>query len=294
MGAQRRVTSSARALERYQADGFVILPDVLDSSEVSALRAALRPYLELELAGRNDFEGERTQRVYSLVGRGGVFERSAEHPVILDLVDALLQPGYLLTASQAICIGPGETPQPLHYDDTFYSLPRPRPAVSVSTIWALDDFTAANGGTEVIRGSHRWDGARLAKIDWNPPDARLDSSLGDLLEPVEMSAGSLVFFAGTLLHRGGANRSSRARWAFSHQYCEPWARQQENFMLSVPRERTKAMSPRLRELLGYSIHPPFMGQLAGRHPEKSLADEYVNSLLVDDAEIEARGQRSRS
>ena len=45
------------------------------------------------------------------------------------------------------------------------------------------------------------------------------------------------------------------------------------------------MSLRLRELLGYSIHPPFMGQLAGRHPEKSLDDDYVNSLLADDEEI---------
>ena len=78
------------------------------------------------------------------------------------------------------------------------------------------------------------------------------------------------------------------RRAFSHQYCEPWARQQENFLLSVPRDRAKAMSPRLRELLGYSIHPPFMGQIAGRHPEKSLADDYVNSLDADDAEIRSR------
>ncbi len=106
--------------------------------------------------------------------------------------------------------------------------------------------------------------------------------------PVEMQAGSLVLFSGTLLHRGGANRSSAPRLAFSHQYCEPWARQQENFTVSVPRERAKAMSPRLRQLLGYSIHPPFMGQLAGRHPEKALADDYVNSLLADDLVIASR------
>jgi len=278
--------ASRDLLARYHECGFVVLPDVLDASEVGALQSALQPYLELDLHGRNDFEGERTQRVYSLVGRGAVFERTAEHPAVLELVDALLQPGYLLTASQAICIHPGETPQPVHYDDTFYSLPRPRPAVSVSTIWALDDFTAENGGTEVIRGSHAWSDEQLARYARggaaDDPSARL--------APVEMTAGSLVLFAGTLLHRGGANRSSRSRRAFSHQYCEPWARQQESFMLTVPRERAKAMSPRLRALLGYSIHPPFMGQLAGRHPEKSLADDYQNSLVADDLEIAARRQ----
>jgi ectoine hydroxylase-related dioxygenase (phytanoyl-CoA dioxygenase family) len=78
------------------------------------------------------------------------------------------------------------------------------------------------------------------------------------------------------------------RRAFSHQYCEPWARQQENFTVSIPRERARNMSPRLRQLLGYSIHPPFMGQLAGRHPEKALADDYVNSLVADDEAITAR------
>lgn len=273
------------ALAHYREKGFVILRDVLGASEIEALCTGLQPYLDLGVQGRNNFEGEQTQRVYSLVGRGAVFERTAEHPAVLKLVDALLQPGYLLTASQAICIQPGETPQPLHYDDPFYALRRPRPAVSVSTIWALDDFTAASGGTEVIGGSQAWDDERVATTI--NADVHI-TTLAAQLTPVEMRAGSLILFAGTLLHRGGANRSSAPRRAFSHQYCEPWARQQENFMLSIPRERAKAMSVRLRQLLGYSIHPPFMGQIAGRHPEKSLAEGYVNSLVADDTAIAAR------
>lgn len=279
------MTAVEQHLARYHEQGFVVLCDVLGTDEVEALRVALQPYLDLDVRGRNNFEGERTQRVYSLVGRGAVFERTAEHPAVLELVDALLHPGYLLTASQAICIHSGETPQPIHYDDTFYTLPRPRPAVSVSTIWALDDFTADNGGTEVIAGSHLWDDARVTSAYRNDPDTPDDEALIARLMPVEMRAGSVVFFAGTLLHRGGANRSRAARRAFSHQYCEPWTRQQENFTLSIPRERVRRMSPRLRALLGYSIHPPFMGQLAGRHPEKALADDYVNSLDADDAAI---------
>ena len=200
-------------------------------------------------------------------------------------MDKLLQTGYLLTASQAICIHRGETPQPLHYDDTFYDLPRPRAAVSVSTIWALDDFSAIGGGTEVIKGSHLWDDEQVASSYDIDPNVSVDEALETQLEPVEMAAGSLVVFSGTLLHRGGANSSSVTRRAFSHQYCEPWARQQENFTLSIPRERAKRMSPRLQELLGYSIHPPFMGQVAGRHPRKTLAPGYVNSLISDDEDI---------
>ena len=63
--------------------------------------------------------------------------------------DRFLLPGCLLTASQAICIRPGEKPQDFHHDDTFYTVPRPRPMISISTIAAVDAFTAENGGTEV-------------------------------------------------------------------------------------------------------------------------------------------------
>jgi ectoine hydroxylase-related dioxygenase (phytanoyl-CoA dioxygenase family) len=272
-------------LAGYRANGFVILHDVLNASEIARLRADLQPYLDLDWHGRNDFEGTRTQRVYSLVGRGAAFERSAEHPRVLALVEALLQPGFLLTASQAICIHPGETPQPVHFDDSFYPLPRPRPPVSVSTIWALDDFSGPRGATEVVPGSHQWDDSQVASSYTTGAESHSDSAFTSELVPVEMSAGSLILFAGTLLHRGGANRTQESRRAFSHQYCEPWARQQENFTLSVPRDRAQGMSPRLRGLLGYSIHPPFMGQLAGRHPEKALADDYVNSLIDDDNQI---------
>lgn len=279
------MTDLASLLETFERDGFVLLPDVLSTTERTELCTRLQPYLELGYAGRNGFEGERTQRVYSLVGRGRAFERTAEHPAILELLDALLRPGYLLTASQAICIHPGETPQPLHFDDEFYTIPRPRPPVSLSTIWALDDFTAENGGTEVVVGSHRWSDADIAAaggggIEVGNRDApRVD------VTPVRMKAGSVLFFSGTLLHRGGANRAATIRRAMSHQYCEPWARQQENFTVSIPRERAAAMSPRLQNLLGYSIHPPFMGQLAGRHPSRSLDPAYVNSLVADDAAI---------
>ncbi|MBW2448176.1 MAG: phytanoyl-CoA dioxygenase family protein [Deltaproteobacteria bacterium] len=229
-------------LAAYDAQGYVILEGVLDSSEVETLRDALRPYLGAVPPGRNVFEGESSKRVYSLVGRGRPFERTAEHRTVLALVDRLLDPGYLLTASQAICLQPGETPQPVHFDDSFYPLPRPRKAISVSTIWAVDDFTAQNGGTEVIPGSHRWSDAQVADTYRGDPNLPDDPALEAAFVPVEMLAGSCAVFAGTLLHRGGANRSPGTRSAFSHQYCEPWARQQENYLLSVPAERAPAFN----------------------------------------------------
>ena len=77
---------------------------------------------------------------------------------------------------------------------------------------------------------------------------------------------------GTLWHGGGPNRADRARLAVPAQYCEPWLRQQENFMLEVPPGTARALSPTLQTLIGYSINPPFMGMVDSKHPKRVLGD----------------------
>ena len=253
-------------VERLTRDGYTIIPDFADADQLAQARAALAPHMGTH-HGRNDFEGLQTERVYTLVARGKVFEDLTAEPRLLALLDRVLQPGYLLTASQAICIHPGEKAQAVHFDDGFYRQPRPRPAISLSIIGAIDAFTDTNGATDIIPGSHTWSSADLLLLDPQEVEARL--------VPVIMPAGGAIVFQGTLLHRGGANRSAASRLAFTNQYCEPWARTQENFYLGVPRERVKAMSSRLQDLLGYNIWPPFMGQVTGSHPLKSLDDDWV-------------------
>jgi ectoine hydroxylase-related dioxygenase (phytanoyl-CoA dioxygenase family) len=262
--------------------GYVVLERLLGPAELHRLRDALQPYLAAELLGRNNFEGYRTQRVYALVGKDDAFADLVVHPRILAICDALLEPNYLLTACQAINIHPGETAQSLHFDDGFYRIARPRPAVSVSTIWAIDEFTAENGATEIIPGSHRFGdgevGTVFGDIDFEtraaparvPVEAPPPSHMTAHLQSVTMPAGSVIVFLGTLLHRGGANRSDRSRLAISNQYCEPWARQQENYTLAIPAERVRRLSERMQALLGYSIHPPFMGHVEGVHPRRLL------------------------
>lgn len=283
----------AADLARLRADGYVVLEGFLDESEVAEVRAALAPHLGRELFGRNPFEGLRTQRVYTLPALAPIFARIVEHPRMLALCDAFLQPNYLLTAAQAICIHPGEAAQALHYDDGFYPFPRPRPPVSLATIVAIDAFTAENGATDVIAGSHLWgdvgpDG--VVSADDFAQESRFghgvvgeNNSLmrggsgaraGDgRLRPAVMPSGSAIVFLGTLWHRGGANRSTAPRLALSTQYCEPWARQQENYTLAIPPATVATFSERVQELLGYSIHPPFMGHTGGLHPKRRLHPE---------------------
>ncbi len=65
-------------------------------------------------------------------------------------------------------------------------------------------------------------------------------------------------------------RSSRARLAATCQYCEPWLRQQENFLLEVAPELAASLSENLRRMIGYSILPPFYGMVNGMHPKRLL------------------------
>ena len=49
---------------------------------------------------------------------------------------------------------PGEAAQGPHHDDSFYKVARPRAPLGISMIAAIDDFTADNGATEIVPGSH--------------------------------------------------------------------------------------------------------------------------------------------
>jgi ectoine hydroxylase-related dioxygenase (phytanoyl-CoA dioxygenase family) len=235
-------------------DGYVIFERLIDEATCAALRAEAKRLLVA--TGRNAFEGFKTQRVYNILAKTRLADVLIDHPRILPLLDRVFEPNYLLSNAQFINILPGEAQQQLHFDDSFYKIPRPRPALGAATIWAIDAFTPENGATVFIPKSHLWDSARMPT-----PDETI---------PCVMPAGSVIFFLGTLWHGGGANRSDQPRLAFTGQYCAPWLRQQENFFLEVPREVTRTLRPTIQSLMGYSIYPPFMGMVDSMHPKRIL------------------------
>ena len=244
--------------EALMRDGFVVLEGLISADEAASIKQALTPVFDH--TGRNAFEGHKTQRIYNVLAKTRACDRLADHPRILALLDRIFQPNYLLSQMQAINILPGESAQALHHDDAFYPLARPRAALGAASIWALDDFTTENGATRIVPGSHLWGADRL------PDESGCIQAA--------MPAGSAVFFLGTTWHSGGANASDTARMAFTCQYCEPWLRQQENFLLEVPFDIVRQLSEPLQSMIGYSIHPPFMGMVNGRHPKRAWMDGF--------------------
>lgn len=236
--------------------GYATVPDAIPAAQAAAARADLEAILETTPPGRDEFEGRHTRRVYALFAKTRTLDTLALHPVVLGVLDQILG-HYALSAPAAIAIGPGQGHQPLHRDDAIYPIARPRPELVVNVMWPLTEFTQANGATRLVPGSHQWEDEVLPA---RPP-----------VRVAEMTPGSALIYTGSVWHGGGANTTAQVRLGVVLHYAAGWLRPVENHVLAVPPATMAALPPRLQELLGYNICPPFIGYVDGRHPRKLLA-----------------------
>ncbi|MEQ1786062.1 MAG: phytanoyl-CoA dioxygenase family protein [Acidimicrobiales bacterium] len=242
-------------VDALEQDGCVVVERFIPPAKVTALKAELAPHRDETPLGRNDFEGFATKRIYALFAKTRGFDELATHPTLLGVLDRVLG-HYQLSGPVGIDVGPHESPQGLHRDDVVYPLSWPHPQVVLNTMWALDDFTADNGATLIVPGSHR------SSPDEMPPD--------DAAIKATMPAGSVMFYVGTVWHGGGANETDERRLGVILEYAASWLRAQENHVTAVPVEVMRTLDPRLQELLGYNIFPPFLGYVDGRHPLRAI------------------------
>ncbi len=222
-------------------DGAAIVDGVADAALLDQIASELDPYLRATPTGPDDFSGNRTRRTGSLIARSPSCRQLVMHPLALGTARTFLghATNIQLHLTQAIAIGPGETPQPIHRDQWAFDF-FPFPAgyeVQCNTIWALTDFTEENGATRIVPGSN----AREDKVSFGPDDT----------EPAEMARGSVLFYSGSVYHGGGANRSGATRIGLNITYNVAWLRQEENQYLSVPHEVARTLPTDLLRLMGY-------------------------------------------
>jgi len=250
--------------------GYTIVEDAIDREHIDALHDDLLR-LEREMAvvpAKNSFEGEQTWRIYNLLVYGDIYERIPVHPNVLPIVEGVLDPGCLISSLSSIAIGPGETPQPIHADDQLIPLPKPHPPTVCNTMWALTDFTEANGATRIIPGSHL--------LDHSPNYGQHYDSIA-----AEMPKGSVLVWHGSLWHGGGENTTPDRRVGIAMNYCAGYIRQQENQQLGIPQPIAKGFSPRLRQLVGYGIYNGLIGHIDKHDPAKLLLEGEDNQMIWD-------------
>src|SRR6266540_579983 len=113
-------------VEQLRSDGYLVLRDLLNASQLGEIYDAIAPLLEATPHGRNEFEGLKTRRVYNMVAKTRAVHPLVEHPAVIDLIEQHLgPPGFQLSIAQAILILPGESAQTLHTDDLPFPIPKP-------------------------------------------------------------------------------------------------------------------------------------------------------------------------
>jgi len=245
--------SPAQICEILERDGAVIIENILNPNLLARLNADLDRHVAAVAPGlRNptmqemiEFYGESTIRIDGLPAKSDSFVDIMLLPQLCAAADHFLLPNckdYLFNTGQLIQIGPGESAQELHTDESAWrEVPTPKPPLQVEAMFALGEFTVANGATQVVPGSHRWEAERKARPE-------------EVTQAV-MKAGSALFYLGSAIHGGGANTTrDQFRRGMFLGYVVGWLRTEENTFLTVPLEKVRSMPTRAQELLGYKAH----------------------------------------
>lgn len=266
-------------------DGVVVVEGLLGSDvvarvndEVDAAVAGADPSRPLFQPVMQEFHGPHTRQVTGVPGISRTFAVEVMcHPVLLALADRVLLPScarYQLNLGHLLQRGPGATEQWLHRDEAIWSdMPTPHPELQLASVIAFVDFTAGNGATRVVPGSHRWPDRWLSPLE----QSRGPAPEPDAVAVAEMPAGSAVVYLGGTVHGGGANTTQVARRGAHLSYCLGWLRTEENNYLVVPPAQAATLPRPAQELLGYAVHDNigrgggYLGMLDMQDPVELLA-----------------------
>jgi phytanoyl-CoA hydroxylase len=242
--AQPQIASavSDADVRRYVDDGFLVRPGLITAPELEELKADLvalargrYPTPALTPAPESCSDEEAVRSILCIHQPhlvSPVMARFASHPrvaaVLAQVVGAHLahwDGAVKCMQSMLFAKAPGKPGQAWHQDERYI----PTRDRSLAGAWiAIDDADIENGCLWVVPGSHRQGylfpfrpPADLAEYDGSDECHGFDPAAA---VPVEVKAGSVVFFNGYLLHRSLRNRSAtRWRRALVSHYMNAWS-----------------------------------------------------------------------
>jgi len=225
----------------YKENGFIVIEGALTPDEVQALRDETAAICRAERGTIPGFvEGEPGESDDDVMRRylcihfphkiSPLMEKALSLPSMVDVLTSVIGPNVKCMQSM-LFIKSAKKPGQAWHQDEYYIPTRDR---TLTGGWiALDDATVENGCLWVIPGSHR----RGILYDMHiHEDRRFDCSgeargypwTDDDAVPVEVRAGSIVFFNGYLLHRslpnyatGGYRRALVNHYMSAESYL-PW------------------------------------------------------------------------
>jgi hypothetical protein len=254
--------------------GYAIVDDVVDPSVMEALSAEADLWIEASDHGRDHYDGRHTRRTGMLIARCPTARSLVMHPLVLGTVGHFLGHAttFQLHLTQIISIEPGESAQKLHRDQMAFDF-FPFPAdyhAQCNTMWAMSDFTAANGATCVQPGTSTMTDEAASAVE---------------VAQAEMRQGSVLFYDGKVLHGGGANRSDGVRRGVNITYSVGWVRQEENQYLACPPEVARTLDDDLLKVMGYQQGAFALGYVGDQQdPLSMLRGEHRKVKVIGDVE----------
>ncbi len=262
------------------ASGVVVLSSLVDETIIDGALAELRPYAEASEFGQSNFEGTKTRRTGAIPVRSPTYrDHLAMHPTIMHCGDSILGGAgqWKLSSTELIEVYPNQPTQTLHRDQWKYNyFDFPAGFVSdLAGMWAMTDFTAANGATLVMPGSH------MAANNLRPLAAEGI--------PAEMPKGSLLLYTGSLYHGAGHNTTNDVRVGLSIQHCVGWLQAGEYFHLDCPPDQVRGWPDEFLRFIGYRMFGDSLGVY--RDSEDPLAAVYPDRKLSRGWIVTAEGEK---
>ncbi|MBA3707793.1 MAG: phytanoyl-CoA dioxygenase family protein [Planctomycetes bacterium] len=241
LGADRSLITPQhwRSLE---TDGFAVVEGLIDPGWLFELRARFDRLIAEEgaSAGSEHVPEAGTDRLCDLVNKGAVFDRVWTHPAVLAAFHHIIGRAFKFSSLNGRDVLKGQGVQDIHAD--WWQTREAGVHHTVNAIWVLDDFTADNGATRVIPGSHR--------SVLRPPEVLADTKATHPDEVlVRCTAGSVVLMNGHLWHGGTRNNSGARRRVFHAYYCAREHGQQIDQRRYIRPETSARLSPAARYLL---------------------------------------------
>lgn len=278
----RAEASGQRVAALIREHGCVVVESLVERERMVKLASDLALVRGTFSGEKSSFAGAHTIRnAAKPLGESVVAQELATCPVVVGAVNSVLgaycRRVVLGTCSAIDVVGPaaGEISSPaqaLHRDDTMWPAQGEK---CVTVMWAVTDFTATNGATRVVPGSHRW--PRLEHDDDEPEDlaAQADSDVeDDDIESVvaEMPAGSALLFCGSTLHGASKFHHGHHRLGLLFIYNLGWLRPEHNFHWAIPQAIMDTFSLELKALLG------MIGENRAKH-EWYIGPVYAQPIL---------------
>jgi ectoine hydroxylase-related dioxygenase (phytanoyl-CoA dioxygenase family) len=263
MGAMNTNEYTLTPPEQQQLDdeGYLILRDFLSPARLEALRTRCEEiYAQQGASAGSEYRQEpQTRRLANLVNCGALFEDLVSDPKILLYVRHVIKDEIKLSSLNFRSANPhSDWVQPLHCD--VGAVPDEKGFWICNTIWLLDDFTAENGTTRFVPGSH--------KIGQLPENVLADPSASHPDEQLLIEkAGTVVVMNTHMWHGATANRTANHRRALHSFYCR-WDKPQQQYQKELlSREVQERLSPTMRKLL--ALDDPLNDELSSRFSRAS-------------------------